>query len=64
VEVKDNVEDTRFTIDSITFNRVNGNWVINGQEYRQFMDNRYVSEPKAEEEDNLGIPPVNITRFT
>jgi hypothetical protein len=24
-EVKDNIEDTRFTIDSITFNRANGN---------------------------------------
>ena len=28
------------------------------------MDNRYVSEPKAEEEDNLEIPLVNIRRFT
>jgi len=33
-EVEDNTEDTRFTIDSITFNRVNSNWVINSQEYR------------------------------
>ena len=28
-EVEDNTEDTRFTIDSITFNRVNSNQVIN-----------------------------------
>jgi hypothetical protein len=28
-EVENNTEDTRFTIDSITFNRANGNWVIN-----------------------------------
>jgi hypothetical protein len=63
-EVEDNAEDTRFTVDGITFDRANGNWVINGQEYRQFMDNGYASEAEAEEEDNLGIPPVNITRFT
>jgi hypothetical protein len=33
-EVKDNIGSIRFTIDSITFNRVNSNWVINSQEYR------------------------------
>ena len=27
------------------------------------MENRYISEPKAEEEDNLEIPPINIRRF-
>jgi hypothetical protein len=28
------------------------------------MNNEYASEAKAEEEENLGIPPINITRFT
>jgi hypothetical protein len=28
------------------------------------MDNRYVSEAEAEEDNNLEIPPVNISRFT
>ena len=28
------------------------------------MENRYISEPKAKEEDNLEIPPININRFT
>jgi hypothetical protein len=28
------------------------------------MENRYASEPEAEEEDNLEIPPINISRFT
>ena len=63
-EVENNTEDTRFTIDGITFDRANSNQVINSQEYRQFIDNGYVSEPEAEEEDNLEIPPINISRFT
>jgi hypothetical protein len=28
------------------------------------MEDGYVSEPEAEEEDDLEIPPVNIRRFT
>jgi hypothetical protein len=28
------------------------------------MENGYVSEPEAEEEDDLEIAPVNIRRFT
>jgi hypothetical protein len=27
------------------------------------MENGYASEPEAEKEDNLEIPPVNIRRF-
>jgi hypothetical protein len=63
-EVEDNMGSTRFTIDGTTFNRVNGNWVINSQEYRQYMENGYASEPEAEEENDLEIAPVNIRRFT
>jgi hypothetical protein len=29
-EVEDNMGSTRFTVDGTTFNRANGNWVING----------------------------------
>ena len=61
MEVKDNTGGTRFIINSITFNRANSNWVINGQEYRQFIEDRYMSESKAEEKDNLEIPPINIS---
>jgi hypothetical protein len=63
-EVENNAGGTGFTIDGTTFDRANGNWVINGQEYRQYMEDGYASEPEAEEEDDLEIPPVNIRRFT
>ena len=60
MEVKDNTGGTRFIINSITFNRANSNWVINGQEYRQFIEDRYISEPEIEKENNLEIPLINI----
>jgi hypothetical protein len=63
-EVENNAGGTGFTVDGTTFDRANGNWVINGQEYRQYMKDGYASEPEAEEEDDLEIPPVNIRRFT
>jgi hypothetical protein len=52
-------------IEGTSFRRVPGttNWLVDGIDVRQHMDNGHASEREDDSEEDLALPPPNIRRF-